>query len=242
MNVMYKSRIKRVIDIVLSFGLIVILSPLFLLISVILFIELGAFPIFFQTRALSLRKRKFTIFKFRTLKENDSSRRKAMVNEMVFLKPELEKFVTPFTAFLRKTGLDELPQLFNVLLGNMSIIGPRPLMISDLQILEAEEPKLLLNRDKINSLPGITGLWQTLGNRQNGLKNMIELDLLYDKGISFSMDFIIGFVTIPFVFLGWSSDAILSENRNTKIKFLEWILFFKEQMLLRIRSSSIYFR
>lgn len=208
-----------------------------IVIFLILFVELKTFPLFIQSRALTFRGSSFRIIKFKTIKDDFKSSRTISDENSVFLKPEFEKFIPPFSKVMRLTGMDELPQLLNVIAGKMSLIGPRPLMIADLELLQKDEPELLARRNELDCLPGITGLWQTLGNRQLGLQNLIELDLLYNKGISFSLDLIIFFITIPFILLGLSSDAILVKRAKDKIKISDWLILIKEQLLLKIKDS-----
>ena len=113
---------------------------------------------------------------------------------------------------LRKTGLDELPQLINVLKGDMSFVGPRPFSLSDLEIIKNEYPEIYNERVSFNTKPGITGLWQIEGNREEGIRNLIFLEKEYESKKSFLYDLSLVVKTIPVVFLANHSDAYIGGN------------------------------
>ncbi|MFH1196118.1 MAG: sugar transferase [bacterium] len=217
---MYKY-LKRILDFFFSIIFMAISLPALILFSLILFFELREFPIFVQDRGLTLEKFRFKIFKLKTLKTSSNGKLKHNIPKDIFLKPRLAEKLTPFARWLRKTGLDELPQFFNVFLGDMSFIGPRPLMISDLEIMKKRYPDYYDKRLKINSVPGITGLWQLIGDRNLGIQNLIGLDMLYDKFKSLYFDFRIFIDTIPLIITGNNSDAILN-NRKIKKELLKY--------------------
>jgi hypothetical protein len=123
--------------------------------------------------------------------------------------------VTKFAGWLRKTGLDELPQIFNIFFGQMSFIGPRPLMLKDLEIMKKEYPENYKERELMNSKPGLSGMWQIFGNRDHGVENLIGMDYLYDKYKNISLDFKLIISTIPIVLLSNISDAILYKRRSS---------------------------
>ncbi|MFH1527180.1 MAG: sugar transferase [Bacteroidota bacterium] len=137
-----------------------------LIFGIILSIQLKNFPIFIQNRGITLNKFRYKIVKFRTMKQNNAALSEAKVSSNIFYKPELNEKLTKFSKWLRIRGLDELPQLFNVITGKMSLIGPRPLMQSDLEILKQKYPVQYLKRELFNSVPGISGLWQIYGQRE----------------------------------------------------------------------------
>ncbi|MBU0561629.1 MAG: sugar transferase [Bacteroidota bacterium] len=131
----------------------------------------------------------------------------------IFYKPEHTEKLTKFSKWLRIWGLDELPQLFNVVTGKMSLIGPRPLMLSDLEILKQKYPQQYLKRESFNSVTGISGLWQIYGQREKGIDNLIDLEAEYEESGSFVFDLKLIFATIPVIIFANHSDAISSSSR-----------------------------
>ena len=125
------------------------------------------------------------------------------------------KSVSPFSKWLRKTGLDELPQLVNVIIGDMSLVGPRPLMIEDLETMKKVSPEIYSRRNESKSKPGITGLWQLFGNRAEGLLGMIALESLYEKVGSISLDIKLIAYTSTVVIQAKNSDSIFYKERAT---------------------------
>ena len=172
---MYKY-VKRLIDIILSLILIVILSPFIILIYIIEIFNVK-FPIIFKQEREGKNKEPFTMYKFKTLlNEGDGNSR------------------TKFTNLLRKTGLDELPQLFNILKGDMSFVGPRPFMVNDSLPCDYIDPI------RYSVKPGIFGLAQSHGRRDVSHKKKLEYDVLYVKNINFILDFKLFFKTIYILF------------------------------------------
>lgn len=176
---MYQIFFKRLLDIILSIILIVSLSPIMVTIFFLVWLFIG-FPIFKQQRP-GLNNKIFTMYKFKTLYE---------VNKNV----SENKRVNKLGNFLRKTGLDELPQLFNILSNEMSFVGPRPLLVRYLKINEFKKH----NRKKIK--PGITGLAQIeIFNAKkkiiNKWKKQFELDNYYYNNLTFYLDLKILFKT-----------------------------------------------
>jgi len=176
--------IKRLFDIELSLILIFLLAPLAIFIAVGVFIQSG-WPVLFRQIRVGEKGRKFTMLKFRTLRP---ASRKDEVS------PELQKGskkLNPFFALLRRTGLDELPQLINVLRGEMSIVGPRPEMPF---IVDKYGP---LERERLNIKPGITGLWQISKERKKlFIHENMDYDLYYVEHLSFNLDLAILVKTI----------------------------------------------
>jgi len=134
---------------------------------------------------------------------------------------DLKKYVNPFCTWLRKSGLDELVQLINVLKGEMSLVGPRPLTITDLQIMKNFEPEIHRRREEIKSQPGITGYWQIFGDRNKGLQNLILLDEYYDMNKSFALDLKLFFSTIVLVMTAKHSDSIVDSQIDSRIEVHE---------------------
>lgn len=163
---MYRNYIKRFLDVTFSILLLIILFPLFLVISIITYIELGRPIIFKQTRE-GKNKKEFTMLKFRTMDFNEGAKR--------------ESRMTKVTSFFDKIKVNELPQLINVLKGDMSIVGPRAFIPGD--ILPKKPPK---ERYKVK--PGMTGLAQVNGGRFITHNKKLEYDIIYNKKISFILD------------------------------------------------------
>ncbi len=198
-----KNITKRLIDIIFSAILLVIFAPVILLFALIIFIQSKEFPFYSQYRALTLEKKQFKVIKLKTLYSNSIS---TVKNPLI--KMDLKKHLIPFGSFLRHTGLDELPQLINVLKGDMSLIGPRPLTIDDLLLIKKYDIDAYNKRNEINFRPGLTGYWQIYGNRLKGINNLIENDLYYANNQSLILDLKILFATIPMVLFAKHSDAI----------------------------------
>lgn len=211
---------KRLFDIIISLFILILFSPILILCLILSFIETGKNPIYLQKRALSLSGKVITIFKIRTMIPKEENK-ELHTNSEILIKDFLSNEVTKSGKWMRKTGLDELPQLINVLIGNMSIIGPRPLSLSDLQFLKKNYPKYHKLREKIKSKPGITGYWQIFGERREGIKNLIEYDIYYENNKSTSLDLFLFMMTVPLVLFAQHSDAIitnLSEKKESSLQ------------------------
>lgn len=233
---MYKNFLKDLLDIVFSALLLLALLPLLAVIFLALMLELKSFPIFLQRRGLTISGKTFRLIKFKTMMHHSHLQKQGDGTHDVFLKPELENYIPPFAGWLRRTGMDELPQLINVLIGEMSIIGPRPLMISDLLLLENQNCELMQQREALTCKPGITGMWQLLGDRKLGLQNLIELDFIYERKISFSLDLLLSFITIPFLMLGLTSDAIQFRKQSSRKIDFSFLLLLKSGLLNKIKN------
>jgi len=206
--------IKRITDLVISFFLIVLLSPILILIAILVFIDTKKSPIFIQKRSLSLYSKKFYIYKFRTLKEET----KPLFSGLkILFKPHLEDKISPLGKFLRKTGLDELPQLLNIIKGEMSIVGPRPLSLEDLEEIAKRNPEYHLRRSLIKSKPGLTGLWQTTKNSDSEIDYLIFIDEYYEKEKGFLLDSYIILNTIKVLIFAKHRDSILSNEGSSYI-------------------------
>lgn len=176
----------RFFDVIVAILLLIILLPIILISIIISLIELRAFPFYTQRRGLTYDGKIFTIYKIRTVDENPIGHESIERN---FLQsPSLVEKVPMFCKILRITGFDELPQLINVLKGEMSIVGPRPLDLFDLQFLKDHHPELNKMRMGLKSKSGILGLWQLYGKRELGAKNLLEWDLCYEKNMNIFLD------------------------------------------------------
>lgn len=226
---------KRIFDISFSLSLIVSLFPLGVLIILVALWETRAFPLFVQTRSLSLEGKRFRIFKIRTIRK--AAKRVSFygkgskVGTNIFSKQRFEPFVPPFCCWLRRTGLDELPQLVNIVKGEMSFIGPRPLMIEDLEAMKRESLNLYVARVSLRSKPGLSGLWQLFGNRKEGVENLLYFDLLYENSCSFGLDVVLLAKTISILLFAGHSDSIV--RSNSRLKF-----FAEGGSAQRVESST----
>lgn len=170
------TKIKRVIDFVLALHAVILLSPLLLVIAIWIKVDSPG-PIFFKQKRVGLHKSHFQIYKFRTML---STTPKDMPTHLL---TDPTAFITRSGRFLRKTSLDELPQLINILKGEMSFIGPRPALWNQYDLI-AERDKYEAN----DVLPGLTGWAQINGRDELSIEHKSELDGVYIKNMSFSFD------------------------------------------------------
>ena len=204
---------KRIIDVTVSLLILIAGLPLMFLILLMAFLSTGQFPIIFQERKITLEKKAVRIMKIRTIRRAITSDKTADKIDHcasdIFIKEEYGKYVPLFCRWLRKTGIDEIPQLINVIKGEMSIIGPRPLLEDDLQIIKNAEPENYLRRTKIKSKPGISGMWQVYGEREKGAANLVWLDEVYENKKSFLLDSRIILMSVFILFTAAHSDSIV---------------------------------
>jgi exopolysaccharide biosynthesis polyprenyl glycosylphosphotransferase len=192
---------KRVLDVIGSTGLIVLFSPLMLATAIAIRIDSKGPTFFHQSRA-GRRNKGFKLIKFRSMYV-DADERKAEYDRLnesedgVMFKIREDPRVTPVGRFIRRFSIDELPQLFNVLKGDMSLVGPRPLIFPE---AEALEERWHLRRSELR--PGITGPWQVYGRSQSPFQEMVRFDYQYVAGWSLARDFEILVATIPAVMSG----------------------------------------
>ena len=207
---------KSIFDLIFAVTILCLSLPVILMLSLIIFIQTGEFPFFIQERGLTLDSHRFKMYKIKTMKSQKSNINSSRKN--IFYKNELKEFVTPLGRFLRKTGLDELPQLLNIIIGEMSFVGPRPLSITDLQIMKDSFPKEYAARGMNKFKPGITGYWQVFQDRDKGVENLIKLENFYSENYSFKLDTKILFLTFQIVFKGTHFDAILPSAKSDKFR------------------------
>jgi exopolysaccharide biosynthesis polyprenyl glycosylphosphotransferase len=195
--------IKRVLDIVLSATMLVILAPAMLLTAIAIKLTSRG-PILFVQKRVGLNKRVFNIYKFRTMCV-DAEKKLAEIEHLnevsgpVF-KIKSDPRITPVGKFLRKTSIDELPQLLNVLRGDMSLVGPRPLQLRDYELFTEAGPDW--QRCRFSVRPGITCLWQVNGRSSIQFEQWMELDQQYVRKWSLWLDMQILVKTIPAVLKG----------------------------------------
>jgi exopolysaccharide biosynthesis polyprenyl glycosylphosphotransferase len=192
--------LKRALDIAASLVLLILFSPLFLIVAVLIKLTSPG-TVFFAQKRVGLNKREFTMFKFRTMIPAAESMQENLVhlNEMTgpVFKIKNDPRITPLGHFLRKMSIDELPQLFNVLKGDMSLVGPRAMSVRDYQLFNED-----WQRRRFSVPPGITCLWQVLGRNSIPFEQWMILDMQYIDGWSLWLDIKILALTIPAVFRG----------------------------------------
>lgn len=181
---MYQRYLKRVLDILISGIALLLLSPVFLILAILVRTKLGS-PVIFHQERPGYREKIFTLCKFRTMTDER--------DENGELLPDARR-LTPFGSFLRKTSLDELPELWNIFKGDMSLIGPRPLLIGYLPYYTERE------RLRHTVRPGLTGLSQVSGRNFLGWDERLAKDVEYVEHLSFLMDVKVFFRTIAVVF------------------------------------------
>lgn len=185
-NILRTPLIKRFFDLVLSSIALILLSPVMLLISIAILLTDG-FPIFFTQPRSGLKGKVFNNYKFRTMRTATDRRGKLL--------PE-EKRLFPLGRFLRRFSLDELPELFNILRGEMSLVGPRPLLVEYLPLYSPQQAR----RHEV--LPGLTGWAQVNGRNALTWEDKFKLDVWYVENWSFGLDVKIILLTIGKVLRG----------------------------------------
>lgn len=182
---MYRKFVKRLLDIIISLAALVVLSPVLLIVAILVRCKLGAPVIFHQDRP-GLHEKVFRLYKFRTMTDERDEEGNLLPDEVR---------LTKFGKLLRATSLDELPELWNILKGDMSVIGPRPLLVSYLPYYTEEESLRHTVR------PGLTGLAQVNGRNLLEWDKRFAKDVEYVRNLSFGLDVKIFFWTIKKVFV-----------------------------------------
>lgn len=197
---MYQKFIKRFLDIIISLTAIVLLSPLLLLLWILVRIKLGKPALFTQERP-GKEERIFKLYKFRSMTDGRDEKGELLPDEVR---------LTSFGMRLRASSLDELPELFNILKGDMSLVGPRPLLVKYLPYYTPEE------RHRHDVRPGLTGLAQVNGRNALGWEQRFAFDLKYVNHLTFGMDLRIIGMTVGKVL---KHSGILSGAEQTTIDF-----------------------
>ena len=192
---MYKHFFKRLLDILISGIGLICLSPVLIVLAVLVKVKLGS-PIIFKQERPGLNEKIFTLKKFRTMTDERDEEGKLL--------PDAQR-LTKFGKFLRSTSLDELPELWNIFCGDMSLIGPRPLLISYLPYYTQREQLRHTVR------PGLTGLAQISGRNLLEWDKRLEKDAEYVENLSFGLDIKIFFLTIKKVFV--REDVVVDTNQ-----------------------------
>lgn len=191
-------RLKDGLDRVAALGLLAALCPVFLATAALIKVTSPG-PVFFWQKRLGLHQRPFRMLKFRTMVPAARRQEKALqrARQGVFFKVHNDPRITPIGRVLRKYSIDELPQLFNVLKGEMSLVGPRPLFLFELKRFEQWKP---LRRFTMK--PGLTGLWQVSGRSATSEESRLRYDVEYVEGWSLWLDLKLLVKTIPVVLRG----------------------------------------
>ncbi|MEQ0923512.1 sugar transferase [Acinetobacter schindleri] len=181
---MYKVYFKNIIDLFCGFFIFLLLIPILIILSLFVFFSMGN-PIFFKQERIGKKNKPFIMYKFRTMREPEKGENRLLSDA---------DRVTKVGAFLRKTSLDELPEIINVIKGEMSLVGPRPLLDLHLELFSEEQ----LKRHDVK--PGMTGLAQVMGRQSLSFTQRTDLDIKYVKNLSLWLDIKIIIKTILVVF------------------------------------------
>lgn len=220
---MYEKYIKRMLDFVFSLIALIALFPIVIIIAILVRIKLGK-PIIFKQQRPGLNCKIFKMYKFRTMTDEK--------DENGNLLPD-EKRLTEFGKFLRSTSLDELPELINILKGDMSIVGPRPQLIRDMVFMTEKQNK----RHSVRQ--GLTGLAQVNGRNAISWEDKFKYDLEYIENVSFVNDVKIIFLTVKKVF---AREDISAKGMETAEDFGDYLLRTKkitqEEYLKKIKEAK----
>jgi lipopolysaccharide/colanic/teichoic acid biosynthesis glycosyltransferase len=197
---LYRKVGKRIFDIFLALFLFIFMSPIFVIVGFLIFIFMGR-PIIFKQERPGLNGKLFTIFKFRTM--NNSS------SENGVLAQDSER-ITYLGKVLRSSSIDELPEIWNILTGKMSFVGPRPLLVEYLNIYSAQQSR----RHEVK--PGLTGWAQINGRNNISWEDKFNLDIWYVDNVSFMLDLKILLKTITYII---KKEGVTSKNHVTSPKF-----------------------
>ena len=199
----YDKYVKRSIDAILSLVAIIILSPVLAIVALLVRIKLGG-PVIFKPQRPGLNEKIFTMYKFRTMTDERDADGNLLPDEVR---------LTKFGKALRATSLDELPELFNILKGDMAIVGPRPLLVQYLPLYNAQQKKRHCVR------PGITGYAQINGRNSISWEEKFDYDIYYVANIAITLDISILFKTFKTVIkrdgINSESDATMEDFKGT---------------------------
>ena len=204
MNRLYRNYIKRILDVLISGTGIILLSPLYVVLWILVRSKLGT-PVLFKQDRPGKNEKIFKLYKFRTMTDERDEKGNLLPDEVR---------LTPFGKTLRATSLDELPELFNILKGDMSLIGPRPLLVKYLPLYNE------FQRHRHDVTPGLTGWAQVNGRNTISWEDKFEKDVYYVKHLSFWLDLKILFLSVAVVFghqgISSGTDATMEAFTGTK--------------------------
>ena len=202
---MYRKYFKRLFDIVCSLLALIVLSPVLLVTAILVRFKLGS-PVIFKQKRPGLNEKIFTLYKFRTMTDQKDEQGNLLPDEVR---------LTKFGKMLRSTSLDELPELWNILKGDMSIVGPRPQLIKDMVFMTDEQ------RKRHSVRPGLTGLAQVNGRNAISWEAKLQYDLDYLKRITFLKDLALIFKTMHKTI---RRDGISQKGMDTGMDLGEYLL------------------
>ena len=197
---MYEHFFKRLIDFILSLIALIVLSPILLIVAILVRTKLGS-PVIFKQERPGLNEKIFTLYKFRTMTDAKDEQGNLLPDEIR---------LTKFGKLLRSTSLDELPELFNILKGDMAIVGPRPLLVRYLQLYNEHQ------KHRHDVRPGFTGWAQCNGRNAISWEEKFDLDVYYTKHVSLLLDIKIILKTVKVVLF---REGISSETSVTMEEF-----------------------
>lgn len=203
---MYKKYIKRIVDILCALAAIIVFSWLYVIVAVLVRVKLGS-PVLFKQKRPGLGGKIFTLYKFRTMTDEKDENGNLLPDEIR---------LTKFGRFLRSSSLDELPEAFNILKGDMSVVGPRPQLVRDMVFFSDEQ----MMRQSVK--PGLSGLAQIKGRNGITWEEKINYDLEYIKNITFINDCKIIFLTVWTAF--FKQEGISQEGMDTAEDFGDYLL------------------
>lgn len=226
---MYAKYVKRVLDIFLSGIALIILAPIMLMVAILVRVNLGG-PVIFKQERPGKGKKIFIMYKFRTMTDAKDSEGNLLPDDVR---------LTKFGAFLRSTSLDELPELWNIFKGDMSIVGPRPQLVRDMVFFNDDQMK------RQDVLPGLTGLAQVSGRNAIVWEDKLNYDLKYIEKITFLGDCKIIFDTVFKVF---KREDISADGMSTAEDFGDYLLRigqvseeeYQKNMVLSKRIIEVY--
>jgi len=222
---MYRKYFKRVFDFVCSLLALIVLSPVLLITALLVRIKLGT-PVIFKQKRPGLNEKIFTLYKFRTMTDQKDEQGNLLPDEVR---------LTKFGKMLRSTSLDELPELWNILKGDMSVVGPRPQLMKDMVFMTDEQ------RKRHTVLPGLTGLAQVNGRNAITWEAKLQFDLDYIRKITFCRDLSLILKTVVKTL---RREGIAQEGMDTGMDLGDYLLFSKsinqEYYLKQLEIANSY--
>lgn len=203
---MYKKYFKRIVDIFCASAAIIVFCWLYIIVAILVKVKLGS-PVIFKQARPGLNGKIFTLYKFRTMTDEKDENGKLLPDDIR---------LTKFGKLLRKTSLDELPEAFNILKGDMSVVGPRPQLVRDMVFFTDEQ----MMRQSVR--PGLSGLAQVMGRNGITWEEKLDYDLKYIENITFWGDFKIVFMTVWTAFV--KKDGVSQEGMDTAEDLGDYLL------------------